>query len=115
MTLTRDAKETVDHRVQEDPEFAVALLDEVVSLLRNGEPETARLLLRDLVNATVGIQGLAIAMAPPSQVLQHRLSVEGKSSMEHLTAILDVLRQEVQSENSVRCDRLKFLSKNPVG
>lgn len=49
MVLTRDFKETVNARVQKDSEFAIALLDEAISLFLNGEPETARLILRDTV------------------------------------------------------------------
>lgn len=33
--------------------------DKAVSLFLNGEPETARLILRDLVNATTGFEELA--------------------------------------------------------
>ena len=54
--LTRDFKETVNARVQTDSAFAAALLDEAISLFLNGEPETARLILRDLVNATIGFE-----------------------------------------------------------
>lgn len=61
MALTRDFKETVNARVQRDSEFAIALLDEAISLFLNGEPETARLILRDIVNATVGFEQLAVA------------------------------------------------------
>lgn len=50
MILTRDFKETVNARAQREPEFAAALFDEAVSLFLTGEPETARLLLRSLVN-----------------------------------------------------------------
>ena len=53
MALTRDFKQTVVERVRRDPKFARALLDEAATLFLNGEPETARLLLRDLVNATL--------------------------------------------------------------
>ncbi|MDJ0799985.1 MAG: addiction module antidote protein [Calothrix sp. MO_167.B12] len=53
MTLTRDFKETVSARIQRDSEFAVALLNEAIDLFLNGEPKTARLILRDLVNATI--------------------------------------------------------------
>jgi len=49
MALTRDFKETIHARVQSDPAFATALLDEAAYLLLNGEPKTARLILRDLV------------------------------------------------------------------
>jgi hypothetical protein len=58
MALTRDFKETVAARVS-DPAFAQALLDEAITLFINGEPESAKLILRDLVNATVGFEALA--------------------------------------------------------
>ena len=59
MALTRDFKETVAARVQSDPAFAQALLDEAITLFIDGEPDTAKLILRDLVNATVGFESLA--------------------------------------------------------
>ena len=43
MALTRDFKQTVIERVQGDPEFAKAMLDEATTLFLNGESETARL------------------------------------------------------------------------
>ena len=52
-------------RVQSDPTFAQALLDEAATLFLNGEPETARLMLRDLVNATLGFEQLAMLTAKP--------------------------------------------------
>ena len=59
MSITRDFKETINARVQREPEFAKALLDEVISLFLNGEPETARLILRDLMNVTTDLHKLA--------------------------------------------------------
>jgi hypothetical protein len=59
MTLSRDFKHTVIERVQREPAFAKAMLDETATLFLNGEPDTARLILRDLVNATVGFKTLA--------------------------------------------------------
>ncbi|RFC31950.1 MAG: hypothetical protein DID91_2727703905 [Candidatus Nitrotoga sp. MKT] len=49
MALTRNFKQTVIERVERDPEFAKALLDEAATLFLSDEPETARLILRDLV------------------------------------------------------------------
>lgn len=77
MTLTRDFKETVKTRIKREPEFATALLDEAISLLLNGEIETARLILRDLVNATVGFEALALETAKPSKSLHRMLSAKG--------------------------------------
>ncbi len=48
MALTRDFKETVAARVQSDPAFAQALLDEAITLFVNGEPESAKSLHRML-------------------------------------------------------------------
>jgi len=53
MALTRDFKETVAARVRNDPAFAQALLDEAIPLFVNGEPESAKLILRDLVNQKI--------------------------------------------------------------
>ncbi len=44
---TRDYRETIIKRVAADPEFAKAFLDEAVALFLNGEPEIAKLILRD--------------------------------------------------------------------
>jgi hypothetical protein len=65
MALTRDFKVTVLERVQSDPTFAQALLDEAATLFFNGEPETARLILSDLVNAEMGFEQLAMLTAKP--------------------------------------------------
>ena len=58
MSITRDFKETINDRVQKDPEFAKALLDEAASLFLNGEPGTAMLILNDLVSMTIDSQKL---------------------------------------------------------
>ncbi len=51
MTLTRDFKQTIVERVHREPVFAAALLNEAESLFLNGDPATARALLRDMVIA----------------------------------------------------------------
>jgi len=93
MALTRDLKNTVVARVQRDPAFARALLDEAATLFLSGEPETARLILRDLVNATLGFERLAKATAMPSKSLHRMLSPKGNPSMDNLAAIFDGVRR----------------------
>ena len=102
MALTRDFKETVNARVQRDSEFAIALLDEAISLFLNGEPETARLILRDLVNATVGFEQLAIETSKPSKSLHRMLSAKGNPTMDNLTAIFNVLRKKLNVDINVK-------------
>jgi DNA-binding phage protein len=93
MPLTRDFKQTVVERMRRDPTFATALLDEAATLFLNGEPQTARLILRDLVNATVGFEGLAAATAKPAKSLHRMLSQNGNPSMDNLAAILRAVRE----------------------
>ena len=54
MALTRDLKVTVRERLQRDPSFREALLEEAVDCLLASDVETGKSLLRDYVNATIG-------------------------------------------------------------
>jgi DNA-binding phage protein len=95
MPLTRDFKQTVIERVRRDPAFAKALLDEAATLFLNGEPHTARLILRDLVNATVGFEKLAAETAKPAKSLHRMLSEKGNPSMDNLAAIFRAIRKNL--------------------
>ena len=95
MALTRDFKETVIARVERDPAFARALLDEATALLISGEPETARVILRDLVNATVGFEQLAKLTDVPSKSLHRMLSPKGNPSMDNLAAIFGAVSGKI--------------------
>ncbi|MCC6075387.1 DNA-binding protein [Pseudomonas sp. GCM10022188] len=95
MALTRSFKKTVAERAQRDPAFAQALLDEAATLFLNGEPEAARVILRDLVNATVGFEALARETAKPSKSLHRMLSASGNPSMDNLAAIFAVIRAKL--------------------
>ena len=93
MALTRDFKQTVVERAQREPAFAQALLDEAATLFLNGEPEATRLILRDLVNATIGFEQLAALTDKPSKSLHRMLSPAGNPSMDNLASIFQVMRE----------------------
>jgi DNA-binding phage protein len=61
----------------------------------SGERETARLILRDLVNATLGFERLAKVTAMPSKSLHRMLSPKGNPSMDNLAAIFDAVRKRL--------------------
>lgn len=98
MGLTREFKETVIERVRRDSDFAKALFDEAATLFLNGEPHLARLVLRDLVNATVGFEGLARETAKPVKSLHRMLSDKGNPSMDSLAAIFATIRKRLDVE-----------------
>lgn len=93
MPLTRDFKETVKKRAECDPDFAKALLHEAIDLLLDGDPSTAKLILRDLINATVGFERLAAEVHRPSKSLHRMLSASGNPTMENLSAIFVTMKK----------------------
>ena len=101
MVLTHDFRHTVAERVEQDPAFAKALFDEAATLFLNGEPDTARLILRDLVNATVGFETLARLTDRPSKSLHRMLSSNGNPSMDNLAAIFGALRGRLRVDIEV--------------
>ncbi|MHB8370139.1 MAG: helix-turn-helix domain-containing transcriptional regulator [Leptospirales bacterium] len=96
MGLTRDFKKTVLARAKSDPDFAKALLDEALTLFLNGEPDTARLVLRDLVNATVGFEALAEDLHKSSKSVHRMLSLSGNPTMENFSAIITAIKKSLR-------------------
>lgn len=95
MNLSRDVHESVVERVRSRPAVAKALLDEAATLFLNGEPDVARLVLRDLVNGTVGFEKLAVLTGTPSKSLHRMLSERGNPSMDNLAAIFNAVRRKL--------------------
>jgi len=98
MPLTKDFKDTVTARLKIDPDFANALLDEAVTLFLNGEAQSAKLILRDLVNATIGFEGLAETVEKPSRSVHRMLSSSGNPTMTNLAAIFATLKKALKVE-----------------
>jgi DNA-binding phage protein len=77
-------------------------LDEAANLFLNGEPEAARLTLRELVNATVGFERLSAATGKPAKSLHRMLSASGNPSMDNLAVIFDAVRRKLGLGISVK-------------
>jgi len=106
MALTRDFKQTVGARARRDPGFATALLDEAATLVLNGDPTHARLILRDLVNATIGFENLALKTEMPPKSLHRMLSARGNPSMDNLASIFKALRKRLKVGMTVQTVRV---------
>jgi DNA-binding phage protein len=95
MALTRNYRHTVIERIQRDPQFARALLEEAATVFLRGEPAVARLTLRDLVHATVGFEALAVETRIPSKSLHRMLSAKGNPCMDNLSMIFAILQNKL--------------------
>ena len=81
-------------RVKIDPTFARALLDEAITLFVDREPESAKLILRDLVNATVGSEALAEMVRKPAKSLHRLLSRSGNPKMSNISAVFAAITSQ---------------------
>jgi DNA-binding phage protein len=92
MPLTKAFKDTVRARAQTDAAFRVALLEEGLDAFVNNDLETGKLLLRDIINATVGFKALAAQLHMHPESLMRMLSIEGNPSVENLFAVVSQLK-----------------------
>ena len=91
MVLTREFCETVRERAQADPAFRVALLTEAAEAIVTGEADTARALLRDYINATLGFEALAKETGISAKSLHRMFGPKGNPTLSNLTTVLRVL------------------------
>jgi len=93
MPLTRDFKLTVRERLQRDPSFREALLEEAVDCLLAGDVETGKSLLRDYVNATIGFGELGGMTDKSPKSLMRMLSQNGNPQARNLFEIIGCLQR----------------------
>jgi DNA-binding phage protein len=93
MPLTRDFKETIRARVERDPKFRKELLREGVEAMLAGDVATAKTILRDYINATMGFTDLAEATRIPSKSLMRMLGPAGNPRADNLFAIISFLQR----------------------
>ncbi len=93
MPLTRDFKETIRARVRRDPKFRKELLREGVEAMLAGDVATAKTILRDYINATLGFTDLAQATHIPSKSLMRMLGPAGNPRAGNLFEIVSFLQR----------------------
>lgn len=77
LPLTRDFKETIQERASRDAAFREALLKEALDALLSGDVETAKTVLRNYINATVGFDKLATVTKKSPKSLMRMLGPKG--------------------------------------
>jgi DNA-binding phage protein len=96
MGLTRDFKTTVLERAQRDAKFREALFTEALNAYLAGDPTTGKAMLRDLINATVGFEGLARQVKKPSKSLHRMLAPHGNPNTDNFFAIVNALQKKTK-------------------
>ena len=96
MALTRDFRETVVARIQRDPKFRQSMFTEAINAYLAGDIGTGKAMLRDLVNATIGFEGLATATKKPSKSLHRMLAPRGNPNTENFFDIVSALQKKTR-------------------
>jgi DNA-binding phage protein len=94
MGLTRDFKETIAARARRDPRFRQALFTEAINAYLAGDTAEGKAILRDLVNATIGFEGLAAEIHKPSKSLHRMLAPRGNPSTDNFFRIVSALQKK---------------------
>ncbi|MGA9741404.1 DNA-binding protein [Candidatus Binatus sp.] len=105
MPLTRDFKETIRARVQRDPKFRKELLREGVEAMLAGDVATAKTILRDYINATLGFADLAEATRIPSKSLMRMLGPAGNPRADNLFEIVSFLQHREGVRFEIKASR----------
>jgi DNA-binding phage protein len=94
MALTRDFKKSIAERARRDPGFREALFTEAINAYLAGDTAEGKAILRDLVNATIGFEGLAAATRKLSKSLHRMLAPHGNPSTENFFSIVSALQRK---------------------
>ncbi|WP_284776949.1 transcriptional regulator [Agrobacterium sp. lyk4-40-TYG-31] len=94
MALTRDFKQTVKLRADNDPAFRAALLSDAVELFLEGDVDTGKAVLRDFINATLGFEALAIAVDMPPKSLMRMFGPKGNPRADNLFSVIHALQKD---------------------
>jgi DNA-binding phage protein len=102
MALTKAFRETVYERAQRDAGFRKALLTEAMNAYLGGDEATGKAVLRDVINATIGFEQLAVELQKPSKSLHRMLGPGGNPNTTNFFAILLVLQKRVGVKLTVK-------------
>ncbi|MGE0645787.1 MAG: DNA-binding protein [Nitrospira sp.] len=94
MALTREFRNTIAARVERNPRFREALFTEALNAYFTGDTAVGKAILRDLVNATVGFEELALAIKKPSKSLHRMLAPRGNPSTDNFFSIVNALQKK---------------------
>ena len=93
MALTVDVKEAIIARARSDSEFADGILEQSAECLLNGEVNVGKLILRDYIDAILGIEQLSRLTGMPPDDIEHMLEPDGSPETDDLLETINCIRQ----------------------
>src|ERR1035437_6322634 len=88
MPLTKDFRETIRERAQQEPKFRQSSGREAIELMLSGDEKTGRAILRNYINAAVGFRKLEAATSIPCTGLMRMFGPNRNPSAKNLFGVL---------------------------
>jgi len=89
----RDYKETIRERVNNDPAFKKALLEDALECLLSGDVDTGKAVLKDYIKATTGFENLSKNIDKKPESLIRMLGPKGNPTANNLFKIISHIKQ----------------------
>lgn len=93
VALTQNSKETKARRAQRDTRFEQELFTNAINAYLIGNIGAGKAMLRDLVNATIGFEELAVEIKKPSKSLHRMLAPRGNPNTDNFFVIIRALQK----------------------
>lgn len=88
MPLSREFKELVVARAEEDPEFRRGLIIEAINMILDGEITSGRMMLRDYINATGAMADICKALSKHKSAIARMLGPSGNPTLESIVPVI---------------------------
>ena len=105
MALTRDFRQTIQARAENDPKFRAELLKQGIDCLLSGDLDTGKAVLRDYINATVGFAELSVITEKSPKSLMRMFSPKGNPHARNLFQIIGYLQEREGLRFEIRSSR----------
>jgi len=98
MPLTREFKETVMLRAQQDPIFRQELIVEATSAILEGDLDTGKRLLRDYLNATEALPTIAKELKQSEKSIRRMVGSRGNPTLKNFANLLNACKRRERLE-----------------
>jgi DNA-binding phage protein len=88
MPLSREFKELVVARAEEDLEFRRGLIVEAINMILDGEITSGRMMLRDYINATGAMADICKALNKHKSAIARMLGPSGNPTLESIVPVI---------------------------
>ncbi len=93
MALSRKFKETVQLRVQQDPEYRKELIIEATNAFLDGDIDTGKTLLRDYLNATDALPYIARELSKDEKSIRRMIGPKGNPTLKNFVSLLGACKR----------------------